>query len=71
MKDTRELNLVNRVKACIVNLSEQSEEYQSPSLKRLLALIEEGFQDGQLTDAQYAIFQAIERDALAVAGGGA
>lgn len=70
MKDTRELKVLSRVKALIVKLSEQPGECESPSLKRLLALIEEGFQEGQLTDAQYAAFQEFERYALAVAGGG-
>lgn len=69
MKDTRELQLLSRVKALIVKLSEQSEERHSPSINRLLALIDEGFQEGQLTDAQYAAFQAFEREVLSVSGG--
>jgi hypothetical protein len=60
MKHAREVNLVNRVNAMILEMREHEDATLLPSTKALQKLIAEALHDAQLTDQQYALFQAIE-----------
>jgi hypothetical protein len=60
MKHAHEVNLVGRINAMILEASEHEDDTLLPSTKAPQELIAEALQDAQLTDPQYAAFQAIE-----------